>query len=99
MACRDVPGGRLRVAASHPSPASPEGRWVRDPGGSPRAAGLPAQSFGSLSSPWLEHPKSGGGGEQGPETERYQRVSAVVEGASATPGIQQEWCQPVCAVG
>lgn len=67
--------------------------------GSPRAAGLPAQSFGSLSSPWLEHPESGAGGEQGPETERYQRVSAVVEGASVTPGIQQEWCQPLCAVG
>lgn len=41
---------------------------------------------------------SGASGEQGPETERYQRVPAVVEGASATPGIQREWCHPLGAV-
>lgn len=42
---------------------------------------------------------SGASGQQGPEAERYQRVPAVVEGASATPGIRREWCHPLGCVG
>lgn len=75
-----------------PAPLLPEGRSAWDAGGSRNAAALPPQSFGSLSSPLGGAPGvSSAARGQGPETEQYGRVSAVGEGAAATPGMQGEW--------